>query len=84
MPTILNINGFRFIIWPSDHEPPHVHVFKGNGEAKVSIGNKKQSPSFVIIRGLTKREARQVWDIVAEYQEQLLTAWRRIHGNLDN
>lgn len=84
MPTILNINGFRFIIWPADHEPPHVHVFRGNGEAKISIGNNKQAPQLETIHGLTKREARQAWEIVAEHQIILLNAWRKIHGNLDD
>jgi hypothetical protein len=44
MPTILFINGFQFIIWPDDHEPPHVHVFKGDGEAKIQIGNSDKLP----------------------------------------
>jgi hypothetical protein len=42
VPTILNINGFRFIIWPADHEPPHVHVIKGKGKAKIKIGNEEE------------------------------------------
>lgn len=84
MPTILNINGFRFIIWPADHEPPHVHVFKGKGEAKISIGNDDQAPRLITIDGMTKQEVRQVWEITAEHQEALLGAWRRIHGNLND
>ena len=58
MLTILFINGFQFIIWPDDHEPPHIHVFKGDGEAKVIIGNNKQAPAFVSIYRLTKHEAK--------------------------
>jgi len=84
MPTVLNVNGFRFIIWPADHEPPHVHVFRGNGEAKISIGNDKQAPQLQTIYGLTKQEARQAWEIVAEHQKIMLNAWRSIHGNLDD
>lgn len=84
MPTILNINGFRFIIWPADHEPPHVHVFKGKSEAKISIGDDNEAPCFITIYGLTKQEARQVLEMTNENQQQLLTAWRNIHGNLDN
>jgi hypothetical protein len=80
MPTILFINGFQFIIWPDDHEPPHVHVFKGDGEAKIQIGNSEQAPAFVTIYGLTKREAKFIWSIVAEHQEKLLDAWEKIHG----
>ena len=80
MPTILFMNGFRFIIWLDDHEPPHVHVFKGDGEAKISIGNSGQAPAFVAIYGLTKREAKFIWGVVAEQQEKLLDAWEKIHG----
>lgn len=84
MPTVLKIGGFRFIIWPADHEPPHVHVFKGDGEAKITLGGKEHRPSFVTIAGLTKPDARKAWEIVAEHQEVLLKAWEKIHGNLDN
>jgi len=80
MPTILFINGFQFIIWPADHEPPHVHVFKGDGEAKIHIGNDKHAPAFVSITGWTKRDAKFIWNIVAEHQEKLLDAWEKIHG----
>lgn len=80
MPTILFINGFQFIIWPDDHVPPHVHVFKGDGEAKVTIGDNDHAPALVTICGLTKREARFIWNAVAEHQEELLDAWERIHG----
>ena len=80
MPTILFINGFRFIIWPDDHEPPHIHVFKGDGEAKVNIGNYKQAPAFITIHGLTKREAKLIWRVITLHQEELLAAWEKIHG----
>ncbi len=80
MPTILYINGFKFIIWPDDHEPPHVHVFKGDGGAKISLGNREQAPVFVAISGLSKREAKFIWSVVAEHQEALLDAWEKIHG----
>lgn len=76
MPTILYINGFRFIIWPDDHEPPHVHVFKDDGEAKVSI----QNPQLVLTIGLSKQEARFVLNTVIEHQDTLLKEWEKIHG----
>ena len=80
MSSVLFINGFQFIIWPDDHEPPHVHAFKGGGEAKVRIGNNERAPAFVTICGLTKREARFIWRTVVEHQEELLDAWEKIHG----
>jgi hypothetical protein len=80
MPTILFINGFQFIIWPADHEPPHVHVLKGGGEAKVRIGSNENAPELVTVCGLTRREAKFIWRVAAEHQEELLDAWEKIHG----
>ncbi len=76
MPTVLYINGFRFIIWPDDHEPPHIHVFKGDGEAKVSI----DKPRLVLVIGLSKQEARFILNTVIEHQKTLLKEWEKIHG----
>ena len=76
MPTILYINGFRFIIWPDDHEPPHIHVFKGDGEAKVSI----DKPRLILVIGLSKQEARFILNTVIEHQKTLLKEWEKIHG----
>ena len=66
MPTVLHIHGFRFIIWPSDHEPPHVHVFRGDGEAKIILGSEERAPVLLMVYGMTKREARQAWELTAE------------------
>ena len=67
MPTILFVNGFRFVVWPDDHEPPHVHVFKGSGEAKVSIVD----PQLIRIIGLSKQEALFILNTVIRYQAEL-------------
>ncbi len=32
MPTVHLQGGFRFVIYPNDHRPPHVHVFKAGTE----------------------------------------------------
>ena len=36
MVTIHRAYGFRFVIFPNDHSPPHVHVIAQGGEAKIS------------------------------------------------
>jgi hypothetical protein len=36
MPTVLRRKGYRFFFWSGDRsEPPHVHVKRDAGEAKV-------------------------------------------------
>jgi hypothetical protein len=36
MPTLLRVEGFRFFFFSNEgQEPPHVHVSKGDGVAKL-------------------------------------------------
>lgn len=44
MPTILVEDGFAVRIWPNDHAPPHVHVAKGDGMARVALGDPVTRP----------------------------------------
>lgn len=37
MPTLLILFGLRFFFYTRDHEPIHVHVKSGDGEAKFEI-----------------------------------------------
>ncbi|MGB7203009.1 MAG: DUF4160 domain-containing protein [Pyrinomonadaceae bacterium] len=76
MPTILRQDGFEFRIRLNDHDPPHVHVFLRDGEAKIEI---------------SKAEVMQVWNmrsgdvhraelIVKANKKHFIDAWRSIHG----
>jgi len=47
MPTVLRIDGLRFVIWPNDHPPPHVHVFSAEAEAKIDLGEDGGHPRLV-------------------------------------
>lgn len=37
MPTIFEIFGLRFFFFSEDHNPIHVHVVKGDDDAKIEI-----------------------------------------------
>ncbi|WP_234878234.1 DUF4160 domain-containing protein [Prevotella heparinolytica] len=37
MPTIFEIFGLRFFFFSEDHTPIHVHVVKGDDDAKIQI-----------------------------------------------
>ena len=37
MPTIFTENGYRFFFYSNDHDPIHVHVRKGDGEAVFQV-----------------------------------------------
>jgi len=68
MPTIINEDGFLVMIMPNDHRPPHVHVFKASGHARITIGNNEN------------REIIKALRIVLAHQAKLSEAWSKIHG----
>lgn len=38
MPTILRKDGYQFVIYYNDHQPPHLHVKKAEHDARIGIG----------------------------------------------
>ena len=80
MPTVLKKNGFAVRIYFNDHLPPHVHVFKGRGQAKISLRGETEYPELVQIEGMSNKEAVKALEIVTEHQIELLKKWEEIHG----
>jgi hypothetical protein len=37
MITVHRAHGFRFVIFPNDHSPPHIHAIGHGGEAKIIL-----------------------------------------------
>lgn len=80
MPTVHRQEGYRFVVYPNDHRPPHVHVFKAGGEAIILIGDDDAAPSIRERKGMSDHDAIRAVLIVEELQAQLLQSWRSIHG----
>ncbi len=76
MPTILRQEGFDIRIWTNDYEPPHVHVFKDDGQAKVEI----DSDEVVRVWNMRRPDVRRAETIVRDHRQEFLEAWRQIHG----
>ena len=76
MPTVLRQDGFEFVIYPNDHTPMHVHVFKSDGEVKINL-----LPVTVVESwNMKKSNARKAKRIAVEHQNFLIEKWREIHG----
>jgi hypothetical protein len=72
MPTLLRIEGFRFFFYSNERqEPAHVHVEKGNGEAKLWL----QPVELVYSSGLTPAELRRVRELTFEHQASSVERW---------
>lgn len=80
MPTVLRERGFAVRIYLNDHFPAHVHVFKGNGQAKINLGNQDEPLSLVQIWKMSDSDAVKALELVKVYQTKLLQRWQQIHG----
>ena len=43
-------DGFKFIIYPNDHNPPHVHIIKAAAEAVIYLGSEDEPQVLEIIK----------------------------------
>ena len=81
MPTVLRKDGFRVVIYPGDHLPPHVHVLKTGGEVKIEVNLPGQPPVITSVSpGMNNQDVAKALKLVTQNQPLLLAEWRRIHG----
>lgn len=55
MPTIAIVDGVRIMIFPLDHEPPHVHAFGTDFRLKLAIADAAVLEAHGTIRPATLR-----------------------------
>lgn len=72
MPTIFTENGFRFFFYSNDHDPIHVHVRRGDGEAVFKVEIDVELRESV---GFTTKELTQVEEIACRRQQEIINYW---------
>ncbi len=77
MPTVLRVGGMRFVVYPNDHLPAHVHVL---GPGWIVVVNLQGPKVREVVGPCTQRDARRVLDLAVEHRAALLEAWRQFHG----
>lgn len=82
MPTVLRVRGFRVVIYlpPREHEPPHVHVWKGGAEVVIALATSGVVQTIREVAGMRSSDVVQAFWIVEEHAELLLIRWRELHG----
>jgi hypothetical protein len=80
MPTLLRRDGFDIRIYLDDHAPPHVHVFKAGGQAKIVLGSSNTLPELVMVQGMNAKDIKTAILIVTNNQLFLLKKWKEYHG----
>jgi hypothetical protein len=80
MVVVHRAHGYRFVIYLSDHEPAHVHLIGGGGEAKVDLMGSDGGPRLVWVVGIGRADLRRLLSEVRDRQAEFLASWRRLHG----
>ncbi len=79
MGTIFIFRSAQFVIRTKDHSPPHVHVIRGDCEAKLEIEGGK----IILSEGFSRSDLRRIVEVVLERSVLLLEAWNEIHKEED-
>lgn len=74
MPTVI-----RFINYPQDHFPKHVHVWVARAEAKFEI----QTGECLAVYGFSQKTVNRLSEMVLKHQSLLLEAWEKYDGEED-
>jgi hypothetical protein len=71
MPTIFIVFGFTFRYYSNDHDPLHIHVFKGGSMAKYSIA----PVTLLENNGFKVQELKLIESIIEENKELIAEHW---------
>ncbi len=74
MPTIFEIFGLRFFFFSGDHAPIHVHVVKGDDDAKIAI---KPEIKLVYNNGLKVGDLKKALKLSEMYKSEIIEAWNK-------
>lgn len=74
MPTIFEIFGLRFFFFAEDHSPIHVHVVKGDDDAKIAI-----EPNIELIynHGLKAKDLKRALKLAKMYKDDIIETWNK-------
>ena len=70
-PTLYKVGNLRVVVYPKDHNPPHVHVIGPEGEAKFEL----ESFECISVKGFSNRDVRRIRDFLRERKKMLMEAW---------
>lgn len=80
MPTVLRVAGLRFVIYPGDHRPAHVHVIGKGGEAVFNLNCPDGPSALREVYGLSRADVARIRRLIAAHLPALCAAWELIHG----
>ncbi len=76
MPVVLRFGRFKFIVYPQDHKPAHVHVMANGAEAKFEL----KSGKCIAAWGFAEYTINDLQKIVRKNRDFLMEAWKDNEG----
>jgi hypothetical protein len=80
VPTVFGFEGLRFVIYPNDHRPAHVHVMGRGCEAVFNLNCPAGPVQLRENYGFSRREIGHTVAVLLDRLADLCRAWERIHG----
>ena len=81
MVTVLHRQRYGFdvrITYPDDHDPPHVHVWKGGRQLKIDL---ESMEVISATHQFNSREIRQIVNLLREHESLLFSVWERLQNS---
>ena len=76
MSRVYDEGGFQVHIWPNDHPPAHVHVYRAEGLATIDLHTLEVRAAY----DLKPADLRRACELVEENRSFFLLKWRHTHG----
>ena len=80
MPTVMRQGRVRYIIYPSDHRPAHVHLIGPEGEAIFNLNCPNGPCALRENYGVKSRPLNDIERLTNKHIKELCRAWEEIHG----
>jgi hypothetical protein len=82
MPTVPpRFNGWRVVIFPNDHRPPHVHVIGVEEHARFELLCDLGQARLLSSLGFDQSQLRKIATYLQTHLVHLCSEWGRIHGH---
>ncbi len=78
MSVILRSNGFLFVIYPNDHEPPHIHIFRAGAESIINLGIDDQEPVIRDVYRMRNRDIAVAMAVTRANNDRFLKCWKEL------
>ena len=72
MPVVFEKDGYKFFFYSNEHEPVHVHVRKGSGEAVFEV---EAAVELRESQNMKMLELRKALKLVRENRDLILEKW---------